>query len=98
MRVAAGKNFYLRLTVEKMHAFAVFNDKYLRSNGCSDTNFTATIKCTNLKTEIQSEMNKTQIIGINISFVIKLELKVIKQSFYHLSIEKLFCTGKIILL
>ena len=67
-------------------------------NGCSDTNFTATIKCTNPKTEIQSEMNETQIIGINISFVIKLELKVIKQSFYHLSMEKLFCTGKIILL
>ena len=25
------KNFYLRLTVEEMHAFAVFTGKYLRS-------------------------------------------------------------------
>ena len=62
MRPAADKNFYLRLTVEKMHAFAVFSDKYLRSYGCSDTNFTAGIKCTNPKTEIV----ETQIIGIKI--------------------------------
>ena len=30
VRLAADKNFYLQLTVEKMHAFAVFNDFNLR--------------------------------------------------------------------
>ena len=38
-----------RLTVEKMHASAVFNEKYLRSYGCSGTNFTATFSCRDLK-------------------------------------------------
>ena len=33
VHVAADKNFYLRLTVDKMHAFAFLNDKYLRSYG-----------------------------------------------------------------
>ena len=28
--LTAEKNFYLRLTVEKIHAFAVFNEIYLR--------------------------------------------------------------------
>ena len=36
VRLAADKNFYLRLTVEKMHPVAVFNDKYLRQNDYSD--------------------------------------------------------------
>ena len=54
-----------------MYAFAVFNDKYLRSYDCSDTNFTAEIKCTNSKTEIQSEIVETQIIGIKIDVVLK---------------------------
>ena len=71
VRPAADKNFYLSLTVEKMYAFAVFNDKYLRSYDCSDTNFTAEIKCTNSKTEIQSEIVETQIIGIKIDVVLK---------------------------
>ena len=50
---AADKNFYLRLTVEKVHAFLILNDKYLRLHGCSDTNFRATVKCTNPETEIK---------------------------------------------
>ena len=58
VRPAADKNFYLRLTVEKMHAFPVFNG-------------TAGIKCTNSKTEIQSEIVETQIIGIKIDVVLK---------------------------
>ena len=41
-----------------MHAFPVFND-------------TAGIKCTNSKTEIQSEIVETQIIGIKIDVVLK---------------------------
>ena len=40
VRLTADKNFYLQLTVEKMHAFIVFNDKYLRSDDCKDTSFT----------------------------------------------------------
>ena len=47
VRLAADKNFYLRLTVGNMHALVVFNDKYLRLYGCSDANFAATVKCTN---------------------------------------------------
>ena len=43
-----------------MHAFPVFND-------------TAGIKCTNSKTEIQSEIVETQFIGIKIDVVLKLE-------------------------
>lgn len=48
-RLAADKNFYLRLAVEKSDAFAAFTEKYLRSYGCTGTNFTATVKCRNLK-------------------------------------------------
>ena len=62
VRLAAGKNFYLRLMVEKIHAFAVFNDKYLPPCCCSYTNFTATVNCTNSKTEMQSEIIEIQII------------------------------------
>ena len=39
-----------------MHAFAIFNDKYLLPCGYGDTKFTATVNCTNLKTEILSEI------------------------------------------
>ena len=67
--LAAGKNFYLPSTVEKMHVFAVFKDKYLRIYGCSDTNFTAPVNCANLKTEIVSEIIEIQIIGIEIDFL-----------------------------
>ena len=49
---AADKKCYLQLTVEKMHAFAVFTDKYLRPYGCNDSNFTATVNCVNSKTVI----------------------------------------------
>ena len=65
MRLAAGNNFYLRLTFEKMHAPSVFNDQYLESYGCSDINFTATVKYTNTKAEIKSKT-----IEIQIDFVI----------------------------
>ena len=56
LRLAIDKKFYLHLTVEKMHAFAIFNDKYLLPCGYGDTKFTATVNCTNLKTEILSEI------------------------------------------
>ena len=56
VRLVANKNYYLRLTVGKMPAFEVFNDLYFQPYGCSDTNFTATVKNTNPKTEIQSEI------------------------------------------
>ena len=52
-----------------MHAFAVFNDQYLRPYGCSDTNFTATVNCTNPRTEILSEMIGIYIIEIPIDFL-----------------------------
>ena len=69
MRLAADKDFYLRLTVEKMHAFEVFSDKYLRRYGCNNTNFTATVNCTNTKSLILSEIIEIQIIGIPIDFL-----------------------------
>ena len=40
---APGKNFYLRLTLKKMLAFAVFTKKCWRSHRCSGTNFTAAV-------------------------------------------------------
>ena len=39
-----------------MHAFADFENKYLGPYGWSDTNFTATVKCTNPRTEILNEI------------------------------------------
>ena len=65
VRLASDKNFYLRLTAEKLHVFAIFNDKYLQPYGCSDTNVTATVNCTNPKTETLRE-----IIGIQIDFLL----------------------------
>ena len=47
VRLMADKKFYLRLTVEKMHALVVFTEKYLRSKGFSSGNDTASRK-TNL--------------------------------------------------
>ena len=67
VQLAVDKNFYLQLIVEKIYAFAVFNDKYLQPYGCSDPNFTST----NSKTEIQSEIIEKQIIGLQIDFAIK---------------------------
>ena len=49
-----------------MYAFAVFTEKYLQAYGCCDTTFTATVNCTNPKTEIQIEIIETEIIGIQI--------------------------------
>ena len=69
--LTAEKNFYLRLTTEKMHGFAAFTEKYLWSYSCSGINFTATINCTNPKTEIQIKSIETQITGMQIYFVIK---------------------------
>ena len=59
---AADKNFYFRLTIEKMYAFAVFTEKYLRSYNCSGTNFTAAVNCTSPKTELQTKIMEVQII------------------------------------
>ena len=70
VRLMADKKFYLRLTVEKMHALVVFTEKYLRSKGFSSSNDTATVNCRNPKTEIQIEIIETQIIGKQIYFVI----------------------------
>ena len=53
MRLAADKNIYFRLTIQKMLAFAVFNNKYLGPYGCSDTNSIATFKGANSKIEIK---------------------------------------------
>ena len=39
-----------------MHAFAIFNNKYLLPYGYGDTKFTAAVNCTNPKTEILSEI------------------------------------------
>ena len=56
--------------VEKIHGFAVFNDKYLRLYGCNHTDFKATEdNCPNLKTEILSEIIEIQIIGMQINFL-----------------------------
>ena len=56
VRPAAEDMFYLRLTVEEMRAFVVFSEKYLRTYGCSDTNFATAVICTYTKTEIQREI------------------------------------------
>ena len=56
VQLTADKDFYCWLTVEKMHAFAVFNNKYLRSYDCNDTNFRAAVNYTNPKTQIVSDI------------------------------------------
>ena len=53
--LVAENNFYLGLKVEKMRAFAVFKNNYLRSH-CRNRNFTSTVNLTNPKTEILSEI------------------------------------------
>ena len=57
-RVAADKNFYMRLVVEKMHTVKAFNDFKLRPYGCSSTNFTATVNYSNRKTDTLTELIK----------------------------------------
>ena len=64
VRLAAEKNFYLRLTVGKMHAFDNACNRYLRPHGCSNTHFTATVNCPNPKTEVLSEIIEIQTIGM----------------------------------
>ena len=56
------KKFYLRLAADKRHSFAVSAAKYLRPCGCSGTNFTAMVNCTNPYTEIQNEITDIEII------------------------------------
>ena len=61
MQPAAGKNFHLQLTNEKMRAFETFTEKYLRRYDCNGNDFTATLNCVNPKTEIRSEIIETKI-------------------------------------
>ena len=68
VRLTADKNLCWRLAVEKTHVFAVFMEKYLRSYGCSGTNFAVTANCTNPKTEIQIEIIKKQINNTNLEY------------------------------
>ena len=63
-RPAAGKNFYLRWTVEKMYALLVFTEKCLRPSICSDSNFMAVVNCTDPKHEMQSKIIEIEIIQI----------------------------------
>ena len=54
---AAGKKIYWRLTVEKIHMFAVFTDKLLQPYGCSGTNFLrlpSTVQVQKLKCKVKS--------------------------------------------
>ena len=76
MWLTGGRNFYLPLMAEEMHAFVVFTDKCLRSYGCSGTNLMATVNCTSPKTEIQIQntnqvQNQNTNHWIQIYFVIK---------------------------
>ena len=65
VQLTAEKNICLRLTVDKMHAFADFTEKYLRPYGFNGTNFTASVNCTNPK------FIETQIMGMQIYFIVK---------------------------
>ena len=60
----ADKHFYLWLTVEKMHSFEDFAEKYLWPHSCSSTNFTAVVNCTNPETEMQTNIIEIKIILI----------------------------------
>ena len=53
VRPVANENFYLRLTVKKICAFAVFTDKDLQPSDCSDTDFTTVVNCKNPQTKIK---------------------------------------------
>ena len=65
-RPVAYKNFYIQLTFEKMRAFEVFTNKYLRSCGCSVTNSTPMVYYKSPKTEMKSKIIKTQILEMQI--------------------------------
>lgn len=64
--LTAGRKFHLQLTIKKMHMFAIFIEKRLRPYGCCETNFTATVNCSNPKTETQLEIIETEVSGIQI--------------------------------
>ena len=49
-----------------MHVSAVFTENYLRPYSCSETNFTAAVKCAYKKTKIESEIIKIEIFEIQI--------------------------------
>ena len=83
VRLAAENNFCLWLTVEKMHALAVFNYKYFRPYDCSNTNFTAT----DPKTEILNEIIEIQIIGIQSTFYYFLSDKLVCSQLIDLNID-----------
>ena len=63
---AADKKFYLRLTIDKMHVFVDFTDKYLQSYGYSATNFRFAINCSNPNAEVQSKIIEIDIIETEI--------------------------------
>ena len=62
----ADRKFHLRLTVDKMHAFAIFTKKYLRSYGSNGTNFTTAVNCSNRNTEVQNEFIEIEIMEAQI--------------------------------
>ena len=57
---------YLRLTVEEIRAFEVFTNKILELWGCSGSNVTATVNCTNPKAEATSESIETKTIKMQV--------------------------------
>ena len=60
VRPLADKNFYLRLTTEKMRSSAIFNYKYYWSCACSKC--TITFRFKNLKNETKTEIIHIQIV------------------------------------
>ena len=66
VRSAADDEFYLRLTVDKMHMFAIFTKKYLQPYGFSCTSFTAAVYCTNPNAETQNEIIEIEIVEAQI--------------------------------
>ena len=87
VRPAAVKNFYFRLAIEKMGAFAVFTEKYLRPNGWSGSKFSTAVNCTNSKIEVQSKIIETQIIEVQIQHVRKQIFLLCEQNLIHLVIN-----------
>ena len=70
--------------VEKNNTLAIFSDKYLRSYSCSDINFTATVNCTNPKTQILSEIIEIPSIGIPVDFLFLCQWKTWMQQLFKL--------------
>ena len=57
--------------VNKMHAFVVFSENYLRPYQWSSTNFTAVVNDLNPKTETESEIFEREIVKAQTYFAIK---------------------------